>query len=43
VAATPPTVTATASFGRGSLEVAVPVAGLAPVVRKVVVSPSPVI
>src|ERR1035438_3232632 len=42
VAVTPPTVTVTGSFGRGSLAVAVPVGGLAPVIRNVVVSPSPV-
>src|ERR1039457_3316553 len=41
-AATPPTVTVTANFGRGSLEVVVPLGGLAPVIRNVVVSPSPV-
>src|ERR1035437_429723 len=42
VAAIPPTVTVTASFGRGSLAVVVPVGGLAPGIRNVVVSPSPV-
>src|ERR1035441_3407550 len=30
VAATPPTVTVTGSFGRGSLDIAVPLSGLAP-------------
>src|ERR1039458_7289826 len=42
VAAKPPTVTVTGSFGRGSLAVVVPEGGLAPVIRNVVVSPSPV-
>ena len=42
MAAIPPTATVTASFGRGSLAVVVPVGGLAPVIRNVVVSPSPV-
>src|ERR1039458_5730777 len=42
VAAKPPTVTVTGSFGRGSLAVVAPEGGLAPVIRNVVVSPSPV-
>src|ERR1019366_5723536 len=43
VAAKPPTVTVTGSFGRGSLAVVVPEGGLAPVIRNVVVSPSPAV
>src|SRR6185369_284157 len=42
VAARPPTVTVMGRRGRGRRAVAVPMGGLAPVIRNVVVSPSPV-
>jgi hypothetical protein len=41
-ALTPPMVTVTGSLVRGRREVAVPTAGPEPVIRNVVVSPSPV-